>query len=128
MLLDSGWENGACNPSDVIQLANELVTAGGVDAVLLSHPDFHHVGALPIVLGRQGMSNVPVICTSPVSKFSQMLLYEFVLNQKMEARAPSFDLDDIDLAFSHVTNVKYNQRTPPFLTQGVLETASIVKL
>lgn len=119
LLLDSGWENGACDPSDVIQLANELVTAGGVDAVLLSHPDFHHVGALPIVLGRQGMSNVPVICTSPVSKFSQMLLYEFVLNQKMEARAPSFDLDDIDLAFSHVTNVKYNQRTTIPDTRGV---------
>jgi cleavage and polyadenylation specificity factor subunit 2 len=111
ILLDCGWENGNTDPAEIVQLANELVTAGGVDAILLSHSDFHHVGALPIVLGRNGMQNVPVICTSPVRKFSQMLLYEFVLNQKMEAMTPHFEYDDIDLAFQTVTTVNYNQRT-----------------
>lgn len=121
LLLDCGWENGQCDPEEIAKLTKDLVAAGGVDAVLISHPDFHHVGALPVILGRNGLQNVPVICTTPISKFSQLLLYDFVLNQQQEAQTnlPYYDLDDIDRAFSDVIKVKYNQQIAIPDTRGI---------
>ena len=75
-----------------------------------------HLGSLPIVFGRLGLGGVPVICTTPVSKFGKMVLYDFCLNKGMEGThinsvvtPQKFELDDIDLAFSNVTTVKYSQ-------------------
>jgi Cft2 family RNA processing exonuclease len=92
-----------------------------------------HMGAVPIVFGRLGLGGVPCICTTPVSKFGKMLLYDFSLNKEMEgvdleAEAAAkllaskqdgaefanlgpkrFELDDVDLALSNVCAVKYNQ-------------------
>ena len=75
-----------------------------------------HMGSLPIVFGRVGLGGVPVICTTPVSKFGKMILYDFCLNKGMEGTVTNsngtqqqFELDDIDLALSNVTTVKYSQ-------------------
>ena len=75
-----------------------------------------HIGSLPIVFGRLGLGGVPVICTTPVSKFGKMILYDFCLNKEMEgshinngSMQQRFELDDIDLALSNVTTVKYSQ-------------------
>lgn len=75
-----------------------------------------HMGSLPIVFGRLGLGGVPVICTTPVSKFGKMILYDFCLNKGMEGTLNStsgaqqqLELDDIDLALSNVTTVKYSQ-------------------
>ncbi len=105
---------GASAPLDheyLQKLSQDLVAAGGVDAVILSHADFHHVGALPIVMGRNGLQNTPIICTLPVSKFAPILLYDYLLNQKMEGESNivKYEFDDIDHAFSNVLTVKYSQ-------------------
>ena len=87
-----------------------------VQFLMYSHADMDHLGSLPIVFGRLGLGGVPVICTTPVSKFGKMVLYDFCLNKGMEgiqissSIAPQrFELDDIDLALSNVTTVKYSQ-------------------
>ncbi len=46
-----------------------------VDAVLLSHPDVLHLGALPYVVGKLGLS-CPVYATTPVYKMGQMFMYD----------------------------------------------------
>jgi cleavage and polyadenylation specificity factor subunit 2 len=97
-----------------------LANDGGVDAVLLSHADLQHMGALPSIFGKDGLGVVPVICTVPVHKFGQMLLYDLYLNKEMEGidelltsstQQKTFDLDDIDSVLNNisVTNVRYSQ-------------------
>jgi len=49
-----------------------------IDAVLLSHPDLYHVGALPYLVGKCGLS-CPIYATIPVYKMGQMFLYDFYL-------------------------------------------------
>jgi cleavage and polyadenylation specificity factor subunit 2 len=110
-------------------LTEKLVNDGGIDAIILSHADLRHIGALPILLGRKGLlrdhlkndsiqtkSNesprIPIICTLPVHKFSLLTLYDFVLNQQMEGEGvdpKQYNLDDVDLAFKTVQEVKFNQ-------------------
>ena len=50
--------------------------AHSIDAVLLSHPDIYHLGALPYLVGKCNM-NCPVYATIPVYKMGQMFLYDF---------------------------------------------------
>ena len=78
------------------------------------------------MFGRNGLGGVPCVCTTPVSKFGKMVLYDLCLNQEMEGIPRDygsgstgsdqkfkdkhrFELDDIDLALSNVTMVKFNQ-------------------
>ncbi len=89
-----------------------LKDSGGVDAILLSHADLSHIGALPIFAGRKGLSNIPIICTLPVHKYSQLVLYDFVLNQEMEGEGidiKRYNLDDVDQVFKKVISLKYSQ-------------------
>ena len=46
-----------------------------IDAVLLSHPDVLHLGALPYAVGRLGLK-CPVYATVPVYKMGQMFMYD----------------------------------------------------
>lgn len=46
-----------------------------IDAVLLSHPDVLHLGALPYAVGSLGMK-CPVYATVPVYKMGQMFMYD----------------------------------------------------
>ena len=53
----------------------------GVDAVLLSHPDVAHAGALPALFAASGRlspkdSYPPVYATLPVVKMATMALYD----------------------------------------------------
>ena len=50
--------------------------AHSVDAVLLSHPDIYHLGALPYLVERCNL-HCPVYATIPVHKMKQMFLYDF---------------------------------------------------
>uniref|UniRef100_A0A0E0CG54 Cleavage and polyadenylation specificity factor subunit 2 n=1 Tax=Oryza meridionalis TaxID=40149 RepID=A0A0E0CG54_9ORYZ len=62
-----------------------------IDAVLLSHTDIMHLGALPYAMKHLGLS-APVYATEPqVSDFDL------------------FTLDDIDAAFQNVVRLKYSQ-------------------
>jgi len=46
-----------------------------VDAVLLSHPDPLHLGALPYAVGKLGL-NCAIFATIPVYKMGQMFMYD----------------------------------------------------
>ena len=94
----------------------------GIDAILISHADIEHIGALPYVNGCKRLKGIPVVCTVPVHKFGQLLLYDQCLNYNMEGKDPTntliptgfdtngfYDLDDIDLSFSNVHPVRYSQ-------------------
>ena len=50
--------------------------AHSVGAVLLSHPDIYHLGALPYLVERCNL-HCPVYATIPVHKMKQMFLYDF---------------------------------------------------
>lgn len=52
-----------------------------IDAVLLSHPDVLHLGALPYLVGKCGLS-CPIYATIPVYKMGQMFMYDLYQVQK----------------------------------------------
>ena len=47
-----------------------------IDAVLISHPDLYHLGALPYMVGKAGLE-CPIYSTIPVHKMGQMFMYDF---------------------------------------------------
>jgi Cft2 family RNA processing exonuclease len=111
ILLDCGLSTSSLADIEVIERKVREV-GGCIDCVLLSHADFHHVGALPFILGCSNLLDVPVICTSPALKMAQMALYDAQINSTMietPGNVRTFSLDDIDHCFRNVINLKYNQ-------------------
>jgi Cft2 family RNA processing exonuclease len=84
ILLDCGCT--LTTPNEVIlSVAKQLHADGGIDCLILSHADIHHVGAIPIMFGsKSDLSPVPIVCTLPVSKFTILTLYDLSLNIAME--------------------------------------------
>ena len=81
-----------------------------VDAVLLSHGDLLHLGALPAAFARAGLRRgTPVFTTTPVAKLGQLALYDLFAARHSEGEFDAFTLDDVDAAFSNVTTLKYLQ-------------------
>jgi cleavage and polyadenylation specificity factor subunit 2 len=59
-----------------------------------------------------GLREIPVICTLPVLKMGQMVLYDYysnVASEGIDGDSLPFNLDDVDACFSRVRTVKYNQ-------------------
>lgn len=125
ILIDCGTTIATKNDR-LLGIANRLRDEGGVDCVVISHADIHHMGGLPVMFGEQGLPPVPVVCSLPVAKFGVMLLYDMQLNVEMEGQPvdeeqggesategriayPRFSLDDIDNSMSRVVPLKYSQ-------------------
>eukprot|EP00959_Pyramimonas_sp_CCMP1952_P039776 831954-Pyramimonas_sp.AAC.1 len=53
-----------------------------IDAVLLSHSDTTHLGALPYLVGKKGLK-APVYATLPVHKMGQMYMYDHYLSRQV---------------------------------------------
>ena len=70
-LLDCGWDE-KLSPEFIKNLEKIIPK---VDAVLLSYPDIAHLGALPVAVGRLGLS-CPIYATVPVYKMGLMFLYD----------------------------------------------------
>uniref|UniRef100_A0A673GEZ4 Cleavage and polyadenylation specificity factor subunit 2 n=1 Tax=Sinocyclocheilus rhinocerous TaxID=307959 RepID=A0A673GEZ4_9TELE len=70
-LLDCGWDESFS--MDIIDSLKRYVHQ--VDAVLLSHPDHLHLGALPYAVGKLGL-NCTIYATIPVYKMGQMFMYD----------------------------------------------------
>ncbi|KAK4530230.1 hypothetical protein CCYA_CCYA03G1087 [Cyanidiococcus yangmingshanensis] len=118
-LLDCGW-----NDRFDISMLDPLrpVINRGIDAVFLSHPDLAHVGALPYLVGKLGLSaSVPVYATTPVQILGQMFLYDAHQHRYFSEEFDTFTLDDVDEAFERVRPVKYQQVIE--LAQNVFATA-----
>lgn len=92
-LLDCGWDErfsmGVINKLKRLNLKKCLILINHyywliiyflryihqIDAVLLTHPDRFHLGALPYLVGKCGL-NCPVYATIPVYQMGQMFMYD----------------------------------------------------
>lgn len=80
---------------DVLERTRDyLLSIGGVDAIILSHADIHHVGGLHVIAGRKGIK-AKVFCTYPVYNFSQLVLYDHILNLRMEGEKMSEEEEEV---------------------------------
>jgi len=103
-LLDIGWDE-KFSPAFLSSLSRVVPK---VDAVLLSYPDLHHLGALPVAVGKLGLT-CPVYATVPVYKMGQMFLYDIYQARHNIEDFTLFTLDDVDATFEKITQLKYNQ-------------------
>ncbi|CAM0948434.1 unnamed protein product [Alopecurus aequalis] len=103
-LLDCGWTDH-CDPALLQPFARVAPT---IDAVLLSHPDMMHLGALPYAMKHLGLS-APVYATEPVYRLGLLTMYDYFLSRWQVADFDLFSLDDIDAAFQNVVRLKYQQ-------------------
>lgn len=103
-LLDCGWDENLS--PDVVE--NIKRHANSVDAVLLSHPDIYHLGALPYLVGKCNL-HCPIYATIPVHKMGQMFVYDFFLSHQNHEDFEHYSLDDVDTAFERIVQLKYSQ-------------------
>lgn len=86
-----------------------LQVAPEIQAVLLSHPDIAHVGAIPYARAKLGL-RCQVYATLPVHKMGLMFLYDLYQNLRLQSEFDTFNLDDVDNAFASFTEMRYSQR------------------
>ncbi|CAH2265181.1 probable cleavage and polyadenylation specificity factor subunit 2 [Pararge aegeria] len=103
-LLDCGWDEKF--DMDFIKELKRHVN--NIDAVLLSHSDPLHLGALPYAVGQLGL-NCPIYATLPVYKMGQMFMYDLYQSYRNVSDFDLFTLDDVDTAFDKIIQLKYNQ-------------------
>ncbi|XP_037541497.1 cleavage and polyadenylation specificity factor subunit 2 [Nematolebias whitei] len=104
ILLDCGWDENFS--MDIIDAMKRYVHQ--VDAVLLSHPDPIHLGALPYAVGKLGL-NCTIYATIPVYKMGQMFMYDLYQSRNNSEDFTLFTLDDVDSAFDKIQQLKYSQ-------------------
>uniref|UniRef100_A0A3Q3WY85 Cleavage and polyadenylation specificity factor subunit 2 n=1 Tax=Mola mola TaxID=94237 RepID=A0A3Q3WY85_MOLML len=104
LLLDCGWDENFS--MDIIDAMKRYVHQ--VDAVLLSHPDPIHLGALPYAVGKLGL-NCTIYATIPVYKMGQMFMYDLYQSRNNSEDFTLFTLDDVDCAFDKIQQLKYSQ-------------------
>ena len=119
ILLDCGWDDRM----DVQALDPLRRIAPWVDAVLISHPDTAHLGALPYAFGTLGMA-CKVYATLPVHKMGMMFMYDQFLARAAEGDFDLFSLDDVDRAFGAFVPVRYAQHSALEFPTRAAETAN----
>jgi len=103
-LLDIGWDE-KFSPAFIEKLRRVVPK---LDAVLISYPDIPHLGALPVAVGKLGLS-CPVYATVPVHKMGQMFLYDIYQARHNIEDFSLFTLDEVDASFDRITQLKYSQ-------------------
>jgi len=109
-LLDCGWDEKFS--MEYIKELKKHVSK--IDAVLLSYPDCMHLGALPYLVGKLGLT-CPIYATVPVYKMGQMFLYDIHQARHKIEEFDLFTLDEVDQSFEQITQLKHNQ---PFSLKG----------
>ena len=71
ILLDCGWDE-TFDQDYMKELKRHIHQ---IDAVILSYPDPLHLGALPYLVGKCGLT-CPIYATIPVYKMGQMFMYD----------------------------------------------------
>ncbi|KAJ3693032.1 hypothetical protein LUZ60_012127 [Juncus effusus] len=104
LLMDCGW-NDLFDPASLLPLSK---VAKSIDAVLLSHPDILHLGALPYAMKQFGLS-APVYATEPVYRLGLLTMYDHYLSRRQVSDFDLFTLDDVDSAFQNIVRLKYSQ-------------------
>uniref|UniRef100_A0A8R1DV18 Cleavage and polyadenylation specificity factor subunit 2 n=1 Tax=Caenorhabditis japonica TaxID=281687 RepID=A0A8R1DV18_CAEJA len=104
ILLDCGWDERF----DLRYFDELRPFIPKISAVLISHPDPLHLGGLPYLVAKCGLT-APVYATVPVYKMGQMFIYDMVYSHLDVEEFDHYSLDDVDMAFEKVEQVKYNQ-------------------
>ncbi|CAI5484079.1 unnamed protein product [Closterium sp. Yama58-4] len=104
LLLDCGWTD--LLDTDLLEPLRAVAPA--IHAVLLSHPDMAHAGALPYAYAQLGL-RAPVYCTVPVARLAQLMLYDQFLARRSAGDFELFSLDDVDAAFDGAVRLKFAQ-------------------
>ena len=109
-LLDAGW-SPSFNEDELLPLKNLIQEKNQrIDAILISHCDINHMGALPYVHQKLGLKSVPIYATLPVHKMGEQMFYDtFQSHHNCENFDSKFTLDDIDNCFETITQMKYFQ-------------------
>lgn len=129
ILLDCGWSDTfdtqdlanlkKWDPTNPFQYNTDLFTfhsrvAKQIDAVLISHCDLNHLGALPYARSQLGMT-CPVYATLPVVNMGKMCMYDLHQSKTNEMEFNTFSLESIDEAFERITSLRYSQ---PYALSG----------
>lgn len=114
VLLDCGWDDKL--NTAVLEPLRDVIPR--LKAVLISHADIAHLGALPYAVGKLGL-NCPIYMTFPVFRMGQMFMYDLYQSKYNERDFDTFTLDDVDKAFKMVTHLRYSQQQ---LVHGVTVT------
>ncbi|GLC39319.1 hypothetical protein PLESTB_000897800 [Pleodorina starrii] len=107
-LLDCGWDE-SFNEAALEPIKRVLPR---VNAVLLSHPDLAHLGALPYLVGKCGLA-APIFSTKPVRRMGEMFMFEACIAKQEISDFETFNLDDVDAAFrlnTKWTELRFSQR------------------
>ncbi|KAJ3343248.1 hypothetical protein HDU93_009232 [Gonapodya sp. JEL0774] len=106
ILLDCGWDD-AFDLEDIPHLKS---IAHQLDAVLLSHPDVPHLGALPYARAKLGLT-CPIYATLPVSQLGRLAVSDALHRRSAVERFELFEPKDVDKCFADVTLLRYQQYT-----------------
>lgn len=74
----------------------------------LQHAEWIATSALHSQVGRLKL-DAPVYATYPVMKMGEMAMYDQYLAHHEASDFDTYDLDDVDAAFSQITPLKYQQ-------------------
>lgn len=115
ILLDCGWTSSF----DPQHLKNLAAIAPTIHAVLITHSDLNHIGALPYAVANFNLQ-APIFSTLPVWRMGQMFMYDTYLSHTEQAPFTQFNLDHVDAAFEQHTPsgqtryhlLKYQQNFP----------------
>jgi len=99
ILLDCGWDE----TFDTALLRKLLKIAPSIDAVLLTHGDLQHLGALPYIFSKGNMK-AKVYATLPVQKLGKLAMYDVFLSRSAKEDFTLFSMDDIDNVFDDEHN------------------------
>lgn len=125
ILLDCGLpspdSNGTFNVDDSYLKTLRRI-ARTVDAVLISHGDLLHCGALPAII-REMNANASIFATVPVHHMGLMTLYDTLqalepFTSSATGEAALFGYDEVDLAFDRIQKLRYSQ--PVNLTNSIV--------
>ena len=96
ILLDCGWDERF----DLDLLKPLINVMDEIDYILLSHSSLRHIGALPYLIGKLGLS-CPIYATAPIWQMGQMVLYDLYQSYSKYDNFDTqyFSLDDVDDCF-----------------------------
>lgn len=105
ILIDCGWDD-RFESTALDNIANAI--EAGIDAIILTHGDLAHAGALPHLIAQRGLSlECPIFSTLPVRRMAEHLMKETC--HSMHAISSDFDsqafrLSDVSRSFSRHPN------------------------
>ncbi|KIH43334.1 hypothetical protein ANCDUO_26663 [Ancylostoma duodenale] len=104
LLLDCGWDE----KFDMAYIESIKSRIPQISAVLITHPDQPHLGALAYLVKYCDLT-APVYCTVPVYKMGMMFMYDWINSLISVENFELFTLDDVDVAFDRMQKLKFNQ-------------------